>query len=192
MLENPSGVRHESLRRGCLMDLSLQLGETDDLWERLLEVWGSGCGRSWRAMLLVTHPSFSSEFSFLPETCWCAHTPAILFVCLFCSEAPWSLGDTQWNGGGFWTDLHRANSEPGSQCPPREQRGEYHCWGTKWNQLIELWHSSRGMVKHHGIWVYKIEGENIQQKIQNLLFHVKFYFQTQNLEPFQKPDALGI
>lgn len=50
------------------MDLPLQLGETDDLWEHLLEVLGSGCGRNWRAMLLGTHPSFSSEFSFLPET----------------------------------------------------------------------------------------------------------------------------
>lgn len=50
------------------MDLPLQLGETDDLWEHLLEVLGSGCGRNWSAMLLVTHPSFSSELFFLPET----------------------------------------------------------------------------------------------------------------------------
>lgn len=46
------------------MDLPLQLGETDGLEEHLLEVLGSGCGRNWRAMLLGTHPSFSSEFFF--------------------------------------------------------------------------------------------------------------------------------
>lgn len=77
-------------------------------------------------------------------------------------------------------------SEPSSQCPPREQRGEYHCWAAKWNQLIELWHSSRGMVKHHGISVYKIEGENIQQKIQKPTIPCEILFLNQKSRAFSE------
>lgn len=166
-MENPSGVRHDSLRRGCFIDLPLQLGRR--MTVRAL----AGSAGLWLWEEQESHASWDPPifFKWIPFSPWnllirspCP-PPTTLFVSLFCSEAPWSPGDTQWNGSRVGTDVHRANSEPGSQCPPREQRGEYHCWGTKWNQLTELWHSSRGTVKHHGIWVYKIEGENIQQKV---------------------------
>lgn len=84
----------------------------------------------------------------------------------------------------------RELTEPSSQCPPREPRGEYHCWRTKWNQLIELWHSSRGMVKHHGIWVYKIEGENIQQKIQKPTISCEILFLNQKSRAFSETWCL--
>lgn len=137
-------------------------------------------------MLLVTHPSFSSEFSFLPETCWCTHAPATLFVCLFCSEAPWSLETHNEMGVVSEQTCIELTLSPAPSAHQESREENIIVRGTKWNQLIELWHSSRGMVKHHGISVYKIEGENIQQKIQKPTIPCEILFLNQKSRAFSE------